>query len=337
MKNSLTDIAGLKVGCAHKVDVMTGVTVIVPDKPSVCAVDVRGGGPGARETDVLNPENLVDQVDAVVLSGGSVYGLAAADGVVTGMGAIGRGYGLADLPGVPKSPIVPAAILYDLANGGDKEWGIEPPYRALGAAAFDAVSDIVPLGNAGAGYGAVAGAYKGGQGTASARTQDGYTVGAIAAVNCFGSVTIPNDNAFWAWTYEQGNEFGGVKPNLNNSIALQDWGAAKINPGVRENTTIALVATDAHLTQAEVKRLAIMAQDGLARAIRPAHAPFDGDIVFALSTGAKPVDGGGAAHGAITLTRLGALAADVLARAIARGVYEAEGLGRHPAWRTSAA
>jgi L-aminopeptidase/D-esterase-like protein len=267
----------------------------------------------------LNPENLVDAIDAVVLSGGSMYGLAAADGVAAWLGAQGRGFGAASRPpGVPPSPVVPAAILYDLANGGDKAWGLEPPYRRLGIAAVEAAGATFALGTAGAGHGAMAGGLKGGTGSASIVSQDGITVGAIVCVNSYGSVIAPGGRTFWAAPFELDGEFGGLGP-AGLRAAPEDWGAAKVRPAVRQNTTIACVATDAGLTPAEARRVAIMAQDGLARAIRPVHAPFDGDVVFALSTARFPL----AAPAAQTLTRIGALAADCVARAVARAVFEA--------------
>jgi L-aminopeptidase/D-esterase-like protein len=314
-RNRITDIAGLRVGQAHDLAARTGVTVILPDAPAVCAVDVRGGAPGTRETDALAPDGLVEAVDAVVLAGGSVYGLAAADGVTAWLGARGRGYGLAD--GAPKSPVVPAAILFDMANGGDKAWGEAPPHRALGRAAVEAAGADVALGTAGAGFGAMAGALKGGTGSASAFTADGYGVGAIVAVNCWGSVLAPGGRTFWAAPFEIGAEFGGLGA-AGLAAAPEQWGPAK-QPDEARNTTIACVATDAALTPAQARRLAVMAQDGLARAIRPVHAPFDGDVVFALSTGARPL----AEPAPYALARLGALAADTLARAVARGVFEA--------------
>ncbi|MGA0605483.1 P1 family peptidase [Phenylobacterium sp. VNQ135] len=315
LRNLITDVPGLKVGQAHDARTRTGVTVILPDERAVCAVDVRGGAPGTRETDALAPENLVEAVDAVVLSGGSVYGLSAADGVVAWLGAQGRGYGL--IPGVPPSPVVPAAILFDMANGGDKAWGEDPPYRALGREAAESAAAEFALGTAGAGYGAMAGALKGGTGSASIVAGDGYTVGAIVAVNAWGSVTAPGGRTFWAAPYEIDGEFGGVG-SAGLMAEPEAWGLAK-RPDATRNTTIACVATDAALTPAQAKRLAVMAQDGLARAIRPAHAPFDGDIVFALSTDRKPLEG----LADFTLARLGSLAADTLARAVARGVHEA--------------
>jgi L-aminopeptidase/D-esterase-like protein len=305
------------VGQAQDARVRTGVTVILPDDRAVCACDVRGGAPGTRETDALSPENLVEAVDAVVLAGGSVYGLAAADGVVAWLGARGRGYALAASPEVPPSPVVPAAILFDMANGGDKAWGEAPPYSALGKAAVAAAEADVQLGTAGAGYGAMAGALKGGIGSASIVSADGLTVGAIAAVNSWGSVTAPGGRSFWAAPYELAAEFGGLG-SAGLSAAPEDWGLAK-GAGSARNTTIACVATDVALTPAQARRLAVMAQDGLARAIRPIHAPFDGDVVFALSTGRQACPG----PADLTVARLGALAADVLARAVARAAYEA--------------
>jgi L-aminopeptidase/D-esterase-like protein len=326
--NSLSDVAGLSIGCAGDENARTGVTVIVPDARAVCGADVRGGGPGTRETDALEPHTLVDAIDALVLSGGSVYGLAAADGVAAAMGAEGKGFGLVHLPGVPRSPVIPAAILYDLANGGNKAWGDAPPYNALGRKAYAARTKSVPLGNAGAGLGAVAGALKGGQGSASIVTADGFTVAALVCVNSWGSTTMPKQRAFWAHPFETEGEFGAVAPAAQ-SFDPEDWGGAKFNPQPRANTTIACVATDATLTPAEAKRIAQMASAGLARAIRPVYSPFDGDVVFALSTAQRETPD----PRALTIARLGALAADCLTRAVARGVHAAESVGAHRAWR----
>lgn len=327
--NSICDVAGIQVGCAEDSAARTGVTVIVPENRAVCAVDVRGGGPGTRETDALQPETLVDAVDAVVLSGGSMYGLAAGDGVAAWLGARGRGYVVSPNPDVPRSPIVPAAILFDLSNGGDKKWGETPPYRALGLAAMERVSRDVAQGNSGAGLGAQAGALKGGQGSASAITADGFTIGALACVNSLGSTTMPGTRAFWSWPYEVDGEFGGVRPDPQTHVDGEDWSGSKFSPQPRGNTTIACIAVDAALAPAEAKRVAQMASAGLARAIRPVFSPFDGDIVFALATGAKPTP----EPRALAIARFGAIAADCLARAVARGVYAAQALGGAPAWR----
>ena len=328
--NLITDVAGLLIGQAHDDAVRTGVTVILPDVRAVCACDVRGGAPGTRETDALAPENLVDAVDAVVLSGGSVYGLAAADGVVAFLGADRRGYQLASAPDIPVAPVVPAAILFDLTNGGRKDWGLSPPYRDLGLAAARAADQTVALGAAGAGHGATAGGLKGGVGSASAVTAEGFTVGAIAAVNSFGSAVAPGSRTFWAAPYELDGEFGGLG-SAGLRAAPDEWGRAKSAPGARTHTTIACVATDLALDPAEARRVAIMAQDGLARALRPVHAPFDGDVVFVLSTARRePPE-----PRTMTVARVGALAADCLARAVARGVYEARSWpgSDTPCWR----
>ena len=321
-RNDLTDISGLSVGSAHDLRIATGTSLVLCERPFLAAVDVRGGGACTRETDVMNPAGLVETVDAVVLSGGSVYGLAAADAVTAALGERGTGFALFEMDGVPVSPIVPAACLYDLANGGAKRWGRTPPYRELGFAALDDALAGTPvrLGREGAGYGAGAGAHPGAVGSASWRGDEGITVAALVAVNCFGSVTLPGqDDVYWAWPFEIAGEFGGARPDPARPFELDDWGAAKFNPGARTQTTLAVVATDADLTRDETRRLAVMAQDGLARAIRPVHAPVDGDVVFALSGGFRPL----AEPRALDLTRLGALAADCLSRAVARGVHAA--------------
>lgn len=320
-RNLITDIDGLFVGQAEDAGVRTGVTVIVPESPCLGAVVVAGGGPGTRETDLLGPARLVSgHIDAICLSGGSAFGLAAADGVMAGLKARGRGFALMARPGVPATPIVPAAILYDLANGGDKDWGETAPYAALGRAAYEAAGTGFSLGRAGAGYGARAGLAPGGTGSASYVTRDGLTVGAVAAVNSFGSVRVPGSDAFWAWPYEIGGEFGGARPEAGHVFDPEDWGAAKANPSPRENTTLACIATDVALSHDEAQRVAQMALAGMARAIRPVFAPTDGDVIFLLSTGRRESD----VPRPMLVARLGELAAGTLARAIARGVYEAE-------------
>lgn len=319
-KNLITDVSGILVGNAQDSDVRTGVSVILAETPAIAAISVAGGGPGTRETDMLRSGMLVESVDAICLSGGSAFGLAAADGVLAGLKAEGRGYGFMDQPGVPKPPIVPAAILYDLANGGNKDWGDSAPYAGLGRAAFDAAGETFQLGKAGAAYGAKAGAQPGGLGSASIVTNDGVTIGALAAVNCFGSPYMPGSDAFWAWPYEEAGEFGAARPPVDFHMDAEDWGAAKLNPALGQNTTIACVATDAALNPSQAQRIAQMALSGFARAIRPVFAPFDGDAVFVLSTGAKPL---GAAP-ELDVARFGEMAAGTLARAIARGVWEAK-------------
>lgn len=289
--------------------------MILPDAAAVAGVDIRGGGTGTREIELLRPEATVGRVDAIVLSGGSAFGLAAADGVMAWLAEHGRGFAIAGTV----VPIVPAAILFDLANGGDKGWGGEPPYRLLGRRAVASAGREFAIGNAGAGFGAKAGGLKGGLGTASTVLDDGATVGALAAVNSNGSVLMPESDVFWAWPFERDGEFGGRRPEGTTTRGDIPTGS----PG--ENTTLVVVATDCALGKAEATRLATMAQDGLARAIRPAHTPLDGDVVFALSTGRRPAG---------SLARLGAEAADCAARAIARAVYAAEDLGSLRSYRS---
>jgi len=318
-RNLITDVAGVRIGQAHDAVINTGVTVILPDASVVAACAVAGGGPGTRETDLLNAGAMVDRVDAIFLSGGSAFGLGAADGVMAGLKRAGRGFALVERPGVPPTPIVPGAILYDLANGGDKNWDGIAPYASLGLDAFNAAAKDFELGRAGAGRGARAGQNPGGTGSASIVTAEGFTVGAIACVNSFGSVLMPGTDAYWAWPYELAGEFGGVRPPADFAMDPEDWGAAKANPVLGQNTTIACIATDAPLTPAQAQRVSQMALSGFSRAIRPVFAPFDGDAVFVLSTATDMLP----APDPMTVTRIGELAASTLARAIARGVHEA--------------
>ena len=328
-RNLITDIEGIRVGNAHDAAARTGVTVILPDRRVVAGVDVRGGGPGTRETDLLDPTSLIDAIDAVTLSGGSVFGLDAASGTVGWLADEGRGYAIRET----RVPIVPAAILFDLNNGGDKGWGAEPPYRRLAAEACDAAGDGFDLGNQGAGYGAKAGALKGGLGSVSAFEDDGsgLAVGALVAANPVGSAVMPGQDGLWAWALEIDDELGGqplptapVAPGID--AALPELTMAQ--PGA--NTVLAVVATNADLGKAEARRVAMAAQDGIARAVRPSHTPFDGDTIFALATGAVPLP----EPRQSAVARLGAMAADAVARALARGVYEAETLGDKPGYRS---
>jgi L-aminopeptidase/D-esterase-like protein len=321
-RNLITDIPGLEVGHATDEEVRSGVTTLTFGSGWPAAVDVRGGGPGGRETDALSPENLVGRAHAVVLAGGSVFGLAAADGVAAALSA--SGIGLTLRAGAPAIPIVPAAVLHDLGNGGDKQWGLDPPYRKLGALSLDAATADFSQGAVGAGRGAMAGLVKGGIGSASLDFGNGLMVGALAAVNSIGSALMPDGKTFWAWPFELQREFGGSGPpqaRMDSSnpspddARLRDLG--RLQPGV--NTTLAVVACNADLSPVECKRVAIMAQDGIARAVRPAHTPFDGDTVFALASGARPPDPGRVRAAEVAL--IGSAAADCLARAIARAVH----------------
>ena len=311
----ITDILGIRVGHASDPRVASGVTALLFDGPCIVAVDVRGGGPGTRETDLLDPERTVEGIDALVLSGGSVFGLDAAAGVVAWLAEHGRGFPVGGL----RVPIVPGAILFDLLNGGDKAWGRYSPYRELGYAAAQAAARDFALGSVGAGTGARTGNLKGGIGSASAAVAGtGLTVGALAAVNAFGRVTVGDGPHFWAAPFERGTEFGGLGwPARMPEDALAF--PARGLPGAA--TTLAVVATDARLTKAQARRLAVTAQDGLARAIQPVHTPLDGDVVFAVATGAVPL-----ADPVADLARLGDAAAQVLARAVAVGVHAATDL-----------
>lgn len=324
--SSILDVGGLKIGNAHDEKVKTGVTVILPAAPATCAVDVRGGGPGTRETDALADGGLIEQVHAIVLAGGSVYGLAAADGVAAWLGAQRIGYAPGPAP-VPVSPIVPSAILFDNANGGDKNWGETPPFRALGIKAAKAASESVTEGRAGAGYGATAGLYPGGLGSASETIGD-ITVGALIAANPVGSPYMPGTKAFWAWPYEQpgeqGGEFGGARPPKNYAWTEPKDTKLEFLKAAGQSTVIGAVATNAALSQKQLRRLAIMAQDGIAMAVQPSHTPLDGDTIFALSLGNSAGDKlcpGPAIHSPARLAELGAAAARCVARALSRGVY----------------
>lgn len=307
---------------------MTGVTVIFAEGRAVGAADVRGGAPGTRETESLLPEGLNVGVDAIVLSGGSVFGLDAAGAVTNWLAGTGRGY---RIPGAPMvAPIVPSAILFDLTNGGDKNWGAEPPYRRLAVAACAGAGAEFKLGNAGAGYGGRAGAYKGGLGSASAVTAEGFEIGAIVAVNSFGSPVMPGTSALWAWPFEQNDEMGHQLPPLRGNVGMDFPEDVKRPPQPGANTTIAVVAVNAVLNQAQAKRVAIMAQDGLARSLRPVHTPLDGDAVFVMATGERTLREPLPAQ----ISLIGSIAADCLARAVGRAVFEAEALGPWEAYRT---
>lgn len=329
-QNSILDVAGLSVGHASDARLKSGVSVVIADEPAVASVHVMGGAPGTRDTDLLSPDETVDRIDAITLSGGSAFGLDAASGVQAHLRSIGRGFRI----GPALVPIVPGAILFDLLNGGDKDWGVHSPYRDLGLSAARAASkEPFRCGTIGAGHGATTATFKGGLGTASEVLPSGATVAALVAVNAVGSATIGDTRHFWAAAFEIDHEFGGRGypmpfPDDARDVRLKGATRDTSAPVPGTNTTIAIVATDAILTKAEAKRLAIMAHDGLARAIYPAHTPLDGDLVFTLATGRTRLPD------LTAFACLGAAASNVLARAIARGVHAAtpEPGDTVPAW-----
>jgi L-aminopeptidase/D-esterase-like protein len=325
-RNLISDVPGLRVGNAHDADLCSGVTSVIFDRPLITAMDVRGGGPGTRESDAVGLAGSLEEAHGLVLSGGSAFGLSAATGVQSWLAERGIGF---DIGGV-RVPIVPQAVLFDLLNGGNKNWGASPPYEGLARLACDQAGIDFALGSAGAGFGATTVALRGGLGSASATLANGLVVGALVAVNAVGSATIGDTRHFWAAPFESDNEFGGH----GLPSPMSDGGLdVRLKGGPGEATTIAIVATNAALTKRQAFRLAVMAQTGLARAIYPVHTPLDGDVVFAAVTGqvmlADPI---------VSLTQLGSAAANVLARAVARGVYEAAAVPPNwrgpPAWRT---
>jgi L-aminopeptidase/D-esterase-like protein len=327
LKNLLTDIAGVRVGHADDKVLASGVTAVIFDSPAVAAIDVRGGGPGTREGALLDVANVVERIDGIALAGGSAFGLEAGGGLQAWLAEQGRGFAVRGA----LIPIVPGAICFDLLNGGNKKWGRFAPYRDLGYAAAAAAGPDFTLGSVGAGLGATTANFKGGLGSASAATQDGVRVAALAVVNAVGTVTVGDGPWFWAAPFEIGGEFGGrglppaFAPGML-AMRIKGGGAAT----AVENTTLAVVVTDADLTKTQTKRLAVIAQTGFARAIYPVHAPLDGDVVFAAATGEKPIDP------LAGLTELGMVAANVVARAIARGVFAATALpfpDALPAWK----
>jgi L-aminopeptidase/D-esterase-like protein len=330
-RNLITDVAGLTVGNAEDAAARTGVTLLLCADRMVAAGDVRGGGPGTRETDALDPTGLVASADAVVLSGGSVFGLASASAVVPWLAVRGRGFQV----GPARAPIVPSAVLFDFLSGGNKDWGEDPPYHRLALEACGALGETFALGNAGAGMGARAGRLKGGLGSASiVEEKSGITVGALIAANPLGSPVMPGCPTLWAWALEQQGELGGQPAPSTAAGAEVDFdltlGMEEAEPAPGGATVIGVVATDAALTPPEAKRVAIMAHDGIARAVRPSHTPFDGDTLFTIATGARRLE----EPRALGLAHLGSLAADTVARALARGVYEAESLGIWPGYRS---
>ena len=328
-RNLITDVAGLRVGNAHDPALASGVTAILFDEPAVASYAVNGGAPGTRDTDLLEPDKVVPGINGLVLSGGSAFGLDAAGGVQAFLREEGIGFAV----GAALVPLVPQAITFDLLNGGSKDWGRYPPYRELGYEAAKAAGSDFALGTAGGGYGATTADLKGGLGSASAVTSAGHTVGALVIVNALASTLIGEGPHFWAGAYEEGREFGGLglPARITSEMRKLAWKGRSREAAPPISTTIALVATDAVLTKAQAKRLAVVSHDGLARGLRFAHALYDGDTVFAAATGTRPLT-----DEASDFIEIGALASDCLARAIARGVYEAAALpfaGAQPAWK----
>lgn len=323
--NLITDVPGILAGNAHDPALGSGVTALIFDNPAIASIAVHGGAPGLRDTALLEPGMTVERVDAIVLSGGSVYGLDSMGGTAAFLRERGRGHEVGPI----LVPIVPGAILFDLLNGGDKSFGRDPVYWRLGYQAAAAADRDFALGSAGAGYGATTENLKGGLGSASALTSRGFWVGALVAVNALGRATIGDGPHFWAAPYERGGEFGGrgwPSPWPDDALDL------RIKSAAAEHTTIAVVATGAPLTKPQAKRLAIMAHDGMARALRPSHACLDGDTIFAAATGSAQI-----APAVGDQIEIGACAADCLARAIARAIFEAGALpfpGALPSWKS---
>jgi L-aminopeptidase/D-esterase-like protein len=323
LNNLITDVGGLKVGNAHDAKLASGVTVVIFEAPAIASIAVHGGAPGLRDAALLEPGMTVERVDALVLSGGSVYGLDSMGGVLALLRECGRGFPVGSI----KVPIAPGAILFDLLNGGDKDFGAEPIYWRLGYQAAKTAALEFALGTAGAGFGATTVNLKGGLGSASEVTSAGFRVGALVAVNAVGATTIGDGPHFWAAPYEREGEFGG-RGWPASFPARSDFRVKSVEP---QNTTIAIVATDAALTKTEAKRVAVMAHDGMGRALRPTHAAMDGDTIFAAAAGVS-----GKQPTLSDKAEIGACAADCLARAIARAIFEAEALpfpGALPSWR----
>jgi L-aminopeptidase/D-esterase-like protein len=322
--NLLTDIEGVSVGHATDLALGSGVTVVVFDEPAIASGSVLGGAPGGRDTALLDPAMTVEKVDALVLSGGSAFGLDAAGGVQAGLREVGRGLHV----GSTKVPIVPQAILMDLLNGGNKDWGLHSPYREMGYEAFKAAAKgAFALGTVGAGTGSTTATVKGGLGSASAVSSKGHRIAALVAVNALGSATVGDGPHFWAAPFEEEGEFGGL--GLPERFTASDT-SLRLKGVNLKATTIGLVVTDARITKAQAHRLSIMAQDGLARAVLPAHLPADGDTVFAAATGKTALDD------PMDFMELCHLATLTFARAVARGIYEATALpvaGAQTSWR----
>lgn len=311
LRNLLTDIDGIAVGNAHDATICSGVTVVLPPAGTIASVDVRGGGPGTLETEALSTDGTIEEVHAVVLSGGSAFGLAASSGVRDFLAAEGIGFAVREA----RVPIVVQAILFDLLNGGKKNDLSQSYVRLAKDACATASQANFHLGSSGAGFGAATANLRGGLGSASVDLGGGLKVAALAAANPVGMVTMGDTAHFWAHPFERQSEYGAKGPP-------SAWTGPPEPPPLKgaaaENTTLAIVATNAKLDKRAARRLSIMAQTGLARAIHPVHTPLDGDVVFALATRKVALR-----DPIADLARLGSAAADTLARAIARAIYEA--------------
>jgi len=323
MRNLITDVPGVLVGSAHDERVASGATVVLFEAPVVGAIATPGGAPALRDGALLAPEMTVETVDAFVLSGGSAFGLDSSGGAMAYLASIGRGH---EFQG-QRVPIAPGAALFDLSHGGDKAWGRRSPYGDLGYEAAARAGESFALGATGAAYGGWTYDLKGGLGSASAVSASGFRVGALAAVNAAGRVTRGTSPHFWAASYERDGEFGG----LGEGPRAADAFTLALTSDRAQNTTLVVIATDAAFSKSQLTRIAIMASGGFALAIRPAFGPGDGDVLFAASTARA-----GAAPTPRDLIDIGALAAECVARAIARGVYEASSLAvcpQRPSWR----
>ncbi len=317
MKSAINTIL---VGHADDAQLRSGVTVLLCERPMLASVHVMGAAPGTRETELLSPENTVTHVDAIVLSGGSAFGLDAASGVTQMLRQQGRGFAVGD----QTVPIVPSAILFDLTNGGNKNWGNVSPYAQLGRVALGSAAENFAVGGVGAGIGATTANLRGGFGYAQTKLDGGLIVSAYVAVNAVGQVTMGDSANFWAAPFEIDDEFGGL--GLPQDIGGASEVRLKQAPKTAENTTIGVVATNAKMSKAQAKRLAISAHDGYARAIWPCHTPMDGDVVFALSSEETEFD---------DAIALNAAAASTMSRAIACAVHSVEPQKNDvlPCWR----
>ena len=312
-RNLITDVPGLLVGNSEEHILKSGVSILTSSSPMTASYCVMGGAPGTRETDLLEPDKTVHGINAVVLSGGSAFGLDATNGVMEYLRERGEGFAMGPI----NVPIAPTAIIFDLRNGGNKNWD-ENPYPKLGRKAIENAAENFHLGSSGAGFGATTGQLKGGLGSASTVLSNGTIVGALVVVNAMGNVVDPISGKFWAAPFELENEFGGYGTPVN-AIPGSMLQYSKVN-SIKEgaNSTIGIVATNARITKSEAKRIATSAHDGFSRAILPSHLPYDGDLIFAVST-----DEIETAHSNEDFAELCHLSSVTMSRAIARAIYHA--------------